>query len=291
MSKGPSKRVRKEPFYTTYVHRDIKPENSKTPRSNLEITGHHTYRAIVFLAAPTDLDQDGIPSYPTTKLGDFGLATPTGEDDSRNPKDLKYIGTNGYKAAEQKVPRDKVTEWMDRMKEAGLSYVKDFYVEREINNEWPKLGSHTNVWGVGACIFKLIHLTDVDYSYDKTKNGESIPEIRTQRNPEYSPELRKLVQQCLRFDPAARPRLYELRTAVTAARNRCLGTLRPTGDVPEESTLFFTNDRLNQMEEGQWVQLPEAWSDKPERSVVSIGGVVFEYPPRKSAEQPLQRGS
>lgn len=54
--------------------------------------------AAVFLAAPRGYDEDGIPSYPTARLGDFGLALITGEEDSNNPAKFKGIGTPGYKA-------------------------------------------------------------------------------------------------------------------------------------------------------------------------------------------------
>lgn len=54
--------------------------------------------SVVFLAAPRGYDEDGIPIYPTARLGDFGLALITGEEDSDNPKKFKGIGTMGYRA-------------------------------------------------------------------------------------------------------------------------------------------------------------------------------------------------
>ncbi|KAL8950393.1 MAG: hypothetical protein Q9222_003573 [Ikaeria aurantiellina] len=279
MSKGPSKYMRKEPYYTTYVHRDIKPDNSKPPHANFEIDRHYTYKATVFLAAPTDQNEDGIPSYPTTKLADFGYAITTGKDDPNNPKGYKYTGTPGYRAAEQKLPRQEQAdlEEKDKNKKTGRSFIKDYTIEPQINNEWPKLGSHTNVWGVGACIYKLIHLTDADYQYEEPKEGESIPEITTHRNPEYSPQLRTLVRQCLRFDPATRPSLGKLRKATTAARDRYLHTLETTKGIPVGSELFFTNDKLNQMNPGQWVIASRALEDDPVRSVVRTGEEAFNY--------------
>lgn len=53
----------------------------------------------VFLAAPKGYDVDGTPNYPTAKLGDFGLAIATGdEDELYNPRHLRESGTPGYKA-------------------------------------------------------------------------------------------------------------------------------------------------------------------------------------------------
>lgn len=64
---------------------------TKTRRSILN-------RDIVFLAAERPYHEDGTPIYPTAKLGDFGLTIITGDNDPRNPAQLKGHGTPGYKA-------------------------------------------------------------------------------------------------------------------------------------------------------------------------------------------------
>lgn len=58
----------------------------------------------VFLAAPMSYDDDGIPFYPTAKMGDFGGAIGTGEQDPRNPMKYKSMGTVSYRAPVSTIP-------------------------------------------------------------------------------------------------------------------------------------------------------------------------------------------
>lgn len=96
MDMGPSKP--KQPHLTTYVHRDIKPDNSQYSTARPVVISRADDHP-VFLAAPQAYDDGGIPIYPTARLGDFGLAIPTGEEDMHhNPYELKELGTYGYKA-------------------------------------------------------------------------------------------------------------------------------------------------------------------------------------------------
>lgn len=96
------------------VHLDIKPAN-------------------VFLH--TENRQSGVPFYPATKLGDWGLARVTHADDPENPSSLRTAGTPGYKAPEQK--QSLPPAWKTNP---------------------PSILAHTNIWAIGATMFELMTL-------------------------------------------------------------------------------------------------------------------------------------
>ncbi|KAL8965497.1 MAG: hypothetical protein Q9197_006486 [Variospora fuerteventurae] len=245
MAKGP--RQRSEEWLDTIVHCDIKPSN-------------------IFLAAPRGYDEDGIPSYPTATLGDFGLALITGEKDSNNPAKFKGIGTPGYKAPEQKIPKA-------RQAQQGEDYQEDF-VEGEITDVEPIFSSKTNVWQVGACIYKLMTLRDASYVFygEIKRNGEVIPRIRTTRDPEYSDDLRELVHQCLNFWPDDRPGVEQLVSTVTRNRDafRDLWAANPDPlNIPHTAILKYTREGWKEMESGSWLK-PRDPSETPPESFCSL---------------------
>ncbi|KAL8737971.1 MAG: hypothetical protein Q9181_001193 [Wetmoreana brouardii] len=249
MARGPTPRDRKS-TKTTYVHRDIKPGN-------------------IFLGAPESYEDDGIPIYPTPVLGDFGTTVATGPRDTDNPWLWKGPGTSGYKAPvrvdhgkvfrsssrlllllqEQKMPR----EYQDKLTGAQEAN-RDRWVEQEVRPHFPKMGPQTNVWGVGACIYKLMLLTNADFDfYGKVKHGEVMDKVKTHRQPkDYSQELRDLVHDCLKFDPDWRPSPTMLLRRIESERKKFRDRWQAGEAIEEPTRLLVTNDELNQMETGPW---------------------------------------
>ncbi|KAL8645090.1 MAG: hypothetical protein Q9226_007459, partial [Calogaya cf. arnoldii] len=231
MDSGPSKR--KHPYLTTYVHRDIKPEN-------------------IFLAAPQGYNDGGIPAYPTTKLGDFGFAIATGEDDEHNPHRLKDLGSKGYKAPEQKLG----LEELDARKYTSKQRKKiDDFVPKGVTKDWPQLGTHTNIWGVGACMYELILLTTASLDLTKAANeGGALGKLQTHRTPEYSKPLTNLVHQCLKHDPKRRPKLNKLEEVIDLNRSQFRDQWSAGKPVPEEAVIRLTRAEIDKMEYGPFIQ-------------------------------------
>ncbi|KAL9576723.1 MAG: hypothetical protein Q9212_006864, partial [Teloschistes hypoglaucus] len=235
---------------TDWVHRDLKPEN-------------------IFLASPMSYEDDGIPFYPTAKMGDFGGAIGTGKHDPGNPMKLKGMGTVSYRAPEQKWPQA-----YDQ---------KDEYSQPEIEEHWPKLGSHTNVWEVGACMYKLMTLTDVEFQFWKklNKNGNMMNKIKTNRLPvDYSAELRNLVFECLKFDPIKRPNIHNLQERVEQGRDKFRNAWWKGEAVQEDARILVANDELNQMKTGDWSQWDSQAlsSGAPAKTYHRTGEIPFNYP-------------
>ncbi|KAL8676114.1 MAG: hypothetical protein Q9186_007337 [Xanthomendoza sp. 1 TL-2023] len=227
MDRGPSPAKQKHPELTTYVHRDIKLEN-------------------IFLAAPKGYDVDGTPIYPTAKLGDFGLAIATGEDDDQNPLRLREIGTPGYRAPEQKQPQEAQVNFPEDERE---------FVPQAVNWEWPRLGTPTNIWGVGVCIYKLLLLTDAYFDLQKAYEEKTgLAKLETHRTPEYSRALLNLVYDCLKIDPNRRPNFQKLDQVIEKQRASFRKSWSTGEPVTEEAKLRLTNDELNGMEMGPFVR-------------------------------------
>ncbi|KAI4139174.1 MAG: hypothetical protein LQ341_004317 [Variospora aurantia] len=235
----------------------------------VRIRGYRRYprrKVHLFLAAPRGYDEDGIPSYPTARLGDFGLALITGEKDPNNPAKFKGIGTPGYKAPEQKIPKA-------RQGQQGEDYQEDF-VEDEITDVEPLFSSKTNVWQVGTCIYKLMTLRDASYVFygEIKRNGEVIPRIKTTRDSEYSDDLRELVHQCLNFWPDDRPGVEQLVSTVTRNRDafRDLWAADPDPlNIPHMAILKYTREGWKEMEPGSWLK-PRDPSETPPESFCSL---------------------
>ncbi|KAI4095123.1 MAG: hypothetical protein LQ344_001774 [Seirophora lacunosa] len=224
-------------------------------------------RSVVFLAAPRGYDEDGIPIYPTARLGDFGLALITGEEDSNNPKKFKGIGTMGYRAPEQKPPKSRQAQLKDQ------GYSEDF-VEDEVTDEEPMLSSKTNIWQVGACIYKLMTLREASYAFYRRirKNGEVLPRIETTREPEYTHDLRDLVHQCLKFWPDERPDVDQLLSTVTRNRDAFRDVWAADPDplnIPHTAILKYTRAAWKEIEFGSW-RKPSDSSEPPETPPVSF---------------------
>ncbi|KAI4251769.1 MAG: hypothetical protein L6R42_008240 [Xanthoria sp. 1 TBL-2021] len=232
MDMGPSKP--KQPHLTTYVHRDIKPDN-------------------IFLAAPQAYDNGGIPIYPTARLGDFGLAIPTGEEDvHHNPYELKELGTYGYKAPEQKYGFEEL-EVMSMSAEDREEL--DDFVPQGVTQDWPMLGTHTNIWGVGASMYELMVLTGLTFDLTKAVvEGRALGKVQTHRIPEYSKPLTDLVHHCLKSDPARRPKLEKLENIIESRRSYFRDRWSAGETVPEEAALHLDPDEIDKMDIGPFVK-------------------------------------
>ncbi|KAI4234091.1 MAG: hypothetical protein LQ349_003995 [Xanthoria aureola] len=237
MDKGPSRP--KDPSHTTYVHRDIKPNN-------------------IFLAAAESYADGGIPIYPSTRMGDFGLCIPTGEQDIyHNPHELRDTGTWGYKAPEQK--RD--AETLIKMNEEELEkngpndglLVEDYGIH-DNTYDWPPLGTHTNIWAVGACMYELIVLTRVAWDFRLADDEDrALGKVQTHRVPEYSEPLTKLVRRCLRFEIDGRPTLEELEKVIDSRRSMFRARWSAGEPIPDQAVLYVDPDDIKNMEVGPFV--------------------------------------
>ena len=156
------------------VHRDLKPANT-------------------FL----DLeDADSWPLYPKPRLGDFGLAFETWEDDELNPLIWnRNVGTRGFKAPEQ-------------CRFIGCE-------TREPVHAFQLL-AHTNVWGVGMIIWSLVHKFVPSSGNQPSYLPGGIFEYSMHRDLKkaYSAELVSMIADCIKFDPAARPSFAQLRDRI-----------------------------------------------------------------------------
>ncbi|KAK3708754.1 hypothetical protein LTR37_011275 [Vermiconidia calcicola] len=145
------------------------------------------------------LDTPGIefPSYPTARLGDFGLAVVTDETDANNPVAFNDgTGTRGWRAPEQ-----------------CLHFSKDTLLPRQA---WQgeKLGEKTNVWGIGAILIRLMNRDPIPDG-PSWKNGEPAePALKASSDVIYSEQLREHAQNCVQYDPELRPSLRELKEII-----------------------------------------------------------------------------
>ncbi|MCJ1467729.1 G2-specific serine/threonine protein kinase [Pseudocyphellaria aurata] len=191
------------------VHRDIKPRN-------------------VFLANPDPAENT---FYPVAKLGNWGLAIATGIADDRNPSQYKGAGNSNYMAPEQQDTHDE---------------------GRYSLGPFRRLSSCTNIWAIGATMYDLLtlhHVKKALYRDEMDDDGEGLAEIHTDREPEYTHRLRRLVRSCLRPNPRDRPSIRELQEAIRFSRSHFkLEGSRLGGEdqsAPHESErLYFSSKEI-----------------------------------------------
>lgn len=150
---------------------------------------------------------------------------------------------------------------------------RDTFVEDEVTDDSPSIGSKTNIWEAAACIFKLMKLTDADYAfYGKMnkKTGEVINKIKNTWEPGYSQELIDLVHQCLKFYPRDRPDVNQLLSTIVRNRNCFRDSWQRDPIIPRQAILAFTREAWNEMESGSWVRPGNAPSETPPESYASL---------------------
>lgn len=120
--------------------------------------------------------------------------------------------------------------------------------------DWPPLGTHTNIWAVGACMYELIVLTRVTWDFRLANDeGRALGKVQTHRVPEYSEPLTKLVRQCLRFDIEGRPTLEKLEKVIDARRSRFRDRWSAGDPIPDQAVLHLSPDEIDNMEVGPFV--------------------------------------
>lgn len=78
--------------------------------------------------------------------------------------------------------------------------------------------------------------------------GEAIPEIKTKRKSEYSPELRGLIRRYLRTDPSRRPTPQELYDATeTQVRSRAAGAKDRATGLKSGKRVYYMGNEINDM--------------------------------------------
>lgn len=217
----------------------------------------------------------GIPFYPVAKLGDWGLAVQTGIDDPGNPRKLTGAGTRAYMAPEQ-FGRDRYPSYLQ-----GTSR---------------NLASYTNTWALGAVMYELLTLHYVNSALyidetDPYGGIEGLPEIETDKDPEYSDGLRTLIRQCLRPNPEHRPRIAEMEEIIGRHRQQMAEYLyRIRGEdktVPaEHERLYYRGKEIEQMRPGQYRPSPGRNLQAPESGFVDPDQTAIRFPQFRTPSPP-----
>ncbi|CAK1364613.1 unnamed protein product [Cercospora beticola] len=151
----------------------------------------------IFLDLP---NPNYFPAYPEAKLADFGLAIETSQYDDTNPHTMQHTGTPPFLAPEQKIN------------------IKGRGPHGQVQPE--KILSHTNVWAMGLVMLEFVNETPIggQKQYVGGRASYYAPD-RTAR-ARYSPELLRLISQCLDFWPVGRIPARGLLARILADRQR-----------------------------------------------------------------------
>lgn len=107
------------------------------------------------------------------------------------------------------------------------------------------------------------YLCDPKYS----RNGEPI-NIETNKDPEYSEDIRELIQECVRVSYRHRPNLDVLQTRINAHLAQIQNAYEQADDEGKakfrsDSRLYYVGSQINDMETGNWA--PDDPKKKPKR--------------------------
>lgn len=155
------------------VHRDLKPSN-------------------IFLDEPTE---DHFQSYPTPRMGDFGISVKTHKDDILNPEIFHhYRGTKGFEPPEQ-------------------APYKDLRNAKRIIQ--PKQLAASNVYGAGMIMLALMTLRRSFEARQWLGAGEQDTHMVDSADwrdatSNYTESLRALVQSCIQYHIEQRPTFEEM---------------------------------------------------------------------------------
>ena len=108
-------------------------------------------------------------------------------------------------------------------------------------------------------MFELLTLyAHVEYMEDEAynKNGY-IVDLTTVKDPEYSKDLRDLIQDCLHPTPRNRIRLDILRLSINVYRSRIRDKYEQSNDDEQarfkaENRLYYVKNEINKMPPGNW---------------------------------------
>ena len=192
----------------------------------------------MFFAAPDP--NFAFPTYPTIKIGDFGLAGITEAHSTQNPDDFRGRGTSGYHGTEQR---------------ESYSAVWNNPITTIVHDE--PFTEKLNVWGIGLIMYMVLTLREIEFIvdtidtvtereyYDPRRNQHFLGDLtQDPRYAHFDPTILRLIRDCVHPDPRLRPSaqqvLLELRNGVVqcAAQNAQRGTSEPP--------VYFRQDQAQQ---------------------------------------------
>lgn len=152
-------------------------------------------------------------------------------------------------------------------------------IPRRPRKKQDKLSSHTNVWAIGVTMFELVTLyLHADYLCDEEySNNGTIVNIKTSRDPEYSKELRDLIEACVKPGPSNRILLDHLRILIKSYRDSIHEKYEQLNDdkkraFQSHNRLYYIENDINDMPTGSW---------KPNRKLEAekfLDPWTFKYP-------------
>lgn len=121
-------------------------------------------------------------------------------------------------------------------------------------------------------MFELLTLyahTDFMLDEEFNRNGYVV-DFATLKDPEYSQDLRDLIQDCLHPTPRHRIRLDILRLSINEYRNRIRDKYEQSDDNEKakfeyESLLYYVKDEINRMPPGNWQPYDRRKRPEPEK--------------------------
>ncbi|KAK3683279.1 hypothetical protein LTR37_020392 [Vermiconidia calcicola] len=169
-----------------HLPNDPKPKHEWVPIIHRDIKPDN-----IFLAAAHDPASQPWRKIPEPKLGDFGLAVPSAlAEKQRNCR----IGTEGWKAPEQE--HYDTIEWR--------------------RHDWNIQSGASDIWSLGRTMLCLMSLEQWprQFQFDA---GKQAPQLSSEMEEIYPPQLRKLVHECLHVDPQKRIRVMKLCAEIDSA--------------------------------------------------------------------------
>jgi hypothetical protein len=157
-----------------------------------------------------------------------------------------------------------------------------------------QLEPRSNVWPIGMIIYLLMTLTDIHDWIKKTEpfleadficSGQHVTgPIRTDRQPEYSEQLRDLVRECLRPAIAKRPSVTQLVTRTRVGMERFRTTSRTGRDTTRAPKLTHLKRSLSVLG-----GLPAARPQQPNQEAATSHPITKSSAPTWEPRQGVKR--